>query len=49
MEAEAKIFQQLQAESEALDAENAKRPCPVPKPTGVIGRLLGFEEKGNEP
>lgn len=49
LEDEAKIFRQLQAESAVLDAENARRPCPVPKPTGAIGRLLGFEEKGDQP
>lgn len=42
---EAKLLQQLQAEAAALEQENARRECPVPKPRGALGRLLGFEEK----
>ena len=40
---EAALFQELQREAEALEKE--ARECPVPKPRGVIGRLLGFEEE----
>jgi len=51
LEEEAALFQQLQQEAEVLEKE--ARECPVPKPRGVIGYLLGFEEakpvlKGSE-
>ncbi|KAI5284001.1 hypothetical protein KEM55_001258, partial [Ascosphaera atra] len=36
-------FRQLQAEDKAKT--QAGRECPIPKPKGVIGRLLGFEEQ----
>lgn len=49
VEAEANIFNKLQAEADALESENARRPCPVPKPKGALGRLLGFEEKTDKP
>lgn len=42
---EAEILRQLQAEAAAFEQENARRECPVPKPKGVLGRILGFEEK----
>lgn len=38
---EAELFRQLQQEAEIL--EKQARECPVPKPTGWIGRVLGFE------
>lgn len=41
---EAELLQQLQAEAAARDQENARRPCPVPKPRGALGRFLGFED-----
>lgn len=44
MQKEAELLQQLQAEAAAMDQENARRPCPVPKPKGALGRLLGFED-----
>jgi len=44
LQKEAELLQQLQAEAAALDQENARRPCPVPKPRGALGRLLGFED-----
>jgi len=44
MQKEADLLQQLQAEAAARDQENARRPCPVPKPRGALGRLLGFED-----
>lgn len=43
LEEEAALFRDLQREAEALERE--ARECPVPKPTGIIGRLLGFEDK----
>ena len=42
MEEEAVLFQQLKEEAELL--EKQARECPVPKPTGWIGRALGFEK-----
>lgn len=46
---EAEIMRALQAETEAMEKENARRECPVPKPKEVLGRFLGFDgekEKG---
>lgn len=43
---EAALFQELQREAEALEKE--ARECPVPKPRGVLGRLLGFEVQEHE-
>lgn len=40
---EALLFQQLQKEAEALDKH--ARECPVPKPTGWIGKMMGFDKK----
>ena len=45
MQEEAEMLRQLQAEAAAHEDAKARRPCPVPKPKGVVGRLLGFEEK----
>lgn len=47
LQEEAGIMRALQAETEALEKENARRECPVPKPKGALGRFLGFngEEK----
>lgn len=43
---EAALFRELQREAEALEQEARQaRECPVPKPRGMIGRWLGFEEK----
>jgi cytochrome c oxidase assembly factor 2 len=41
MEDEAALFQQLKEEAELL--EKQARECPVPKPSGWVGRVLGFE------
>ena len=41
---EALLFRQLQQEAEALDKQ--ARECPVPKPTGWIGKMMGFNGKG---
>ena len=38
---EAELFRQLQAEAELLDKQ--ARECPVPKPKGWIGQMLGFQ------
>lgn len=43
MEDEAAILRQLQAEAAILQQDNARRECPIPKPKGVLGRVLGFE------
>jgi cytochrome c oxidase assembly factor 2 len=43
MAEEAALFAELQREAEALERE--ARECPVPKPKGFIGRILGFEDK----
>ena len=46
LEEEAALFRALQREAEALEKEAREaRECPVPKPKGILGRLLGFEEK----
>jgi len=39
---ETALFAQFQAEAKML--ERKARECPVPKPGGVLGRLLGFQE-----
>ena len=43
LEEEAALFRQFQAEAKILEKEGHQ--CPVPKPTGVLGRLLGFEDE----
>ena len=43
MQKEAELLRQLQDEAAARDEENARRECPVPKPKGALGRLLGFD------
>lgn len=46
LEEEAALFRELQREAEILEkADREARECPVPKPTGMLGRLLGFEDK----
>lgn len=45
LQEEAEILRALQSEHEALEKENARRECPVPKPKGVLGRFLGFNEE----
>ncbi|KAL2829963.1 hypothetical protein BDW59DRAFT_141538 [Aspergillus cavernicola] len=42
-EDEVSTFLQLEEEAERLS--NPGRECPVPKPTGVIGQLLGFSNR----
>ncbi|PGH36957.1 hypothetical protein GX50_00192 [[Emmonsia] crescens] len=34
-----------QMEEEARNLANIKRECPVPKPRGVVGQLLGFKNR----
>ncbi|KAJ9654469.1 hypothetical protein H2198_006478 [Neophaeococcomyces mojaviensis] len=43
LQEEAETLRQLQAEAAAIERENARRECPVPKPKGMLGRLLGLE------
>lgn len=46
LEVEATIFRELQAEAERLEKlEREKRVCPIPKPGGFVGRMLGFEDQ----
>jgi hypothetical protein len=44
MEAEAAALKMLQEEARKFEKE--ARVCPIPKPSGWIGRVLGFEESG---
>jgi hypothetical protein len=39
---EAALFRQFQHEAEMLEKE--AHACPVPKPGGVLGRILGFQQ-----
>ncbi len=44
LDEETALFEQLAAEASLLEAQaKAARECPVPKPTGWVGRVLGFE------
>jgi len=43
---EAALFRQFQQEAEMLEKE--ARACPVPKPGGAVGRLLGFQPDENK-
>lgn len=43
LEEEAALFRELQREAEALEREAGE--CPVPKPSGILGRLLGFTDR----
>ncbi|KAH0848475.1 hypothetical protein AYO21_00744 [Fonsecaea monophora] len=46
LDEEAALFRELQAEAELLEKEaRSARECPVPKPRGWVGRILGFEEQ----
>jgi len=40
------LFQQLEEESKVLQRE--ARECPVPKPRGWVGRMLGFDGQASE-
>lgn len=42
---EVSTFFQMEAEAEKL--ERIPRECPVPKPSGILGELLGFTDRGN--
>ena len=46
LEDEAALFRQFQGEAQMLEKE--ARECPVPKPGGVLGRLLGFQQDEKE-
>jgi hypothetical protein len=43
LQEEAQLFKRLQKEAETVERE--ARECPVPKPRGFVGRILGFEEQ----
>jgi cytochrome c oxidase assembly factor 2 len=43
LQEEAQVFKMLQQEAETLEKE--ARECPVPKPRGFVGRILGFQEQ----
>lgn len=43
LEEEAAILRQLQAEDLLIREQAERRECPVPKPRGAIGRLMGFD------
>ncbi|KAJ9216291.1 hypothetical protein DTO166G4_2223 [Paecilomyces variotii] len=38
----------LQMEEEAARLEKVGRECPVPKPGGIVGEILGFTSRGKE-
>ena len=42
LQQEAILFQQMQEEAIRLDVKG--RECPIPKPTGILGQMLGFED-----
>ncbi|RAH69599.1 uncharacterized protein BO66DRAFT_375200 [Aspergillus aculeatinus CBS 121060] len=39
----------LQLEAEAAELSQAGHQCPVPKPKGILGDLLGFTNRGETP
>lgn len=43
IEEEAALFRELQREAEILEKQS--RECPVPKPRGMLGRFLGFQDE----
>ncbi|EXJ55866.1 hypothetical protein A1O7_08797 [Cladophialophora yegresii CBS 114405] len=46
LEEEAALFRELAAEAEMLEKQaKLARECPVPKPRGWVGRILGFEDQ----
>ena len=46
LEVEAALFAELAAEAAVLEKQaKLARACPVPKPTGWLGRVLGFEDQ----
>lgn len=46
MDEDVSAFLQLEAEAKKLSEH--RRECPVPKPGGILGELLGFKTGGNE-
>lgn len=48
LQKEADTLRELQAEVAAKEEADARRECPVPKPKGVIRRLMGFEETNDK-
>ncbi|ETI21423.1 hypothetical protein G647_07770 [Cladophialophora carrionii CBS 160.54] len=46
LDEEAALFRELAAEAEMLEKQTKlARECPVPKPRGWVGRILGFEDQ----
>lgn len=43
---EVATFLQMEAEAESL--ARIGRECPVPKPRGIVGQLLGFSNNNND-
>ena len=43
---EVSTFLQLEAEAENLSQR--RRECPIPKPGGIVGELLGFKNQGDK-
>ncbi|KAK7927007.1 hypothetical protein PG985_004005 [Apiospora marii] len=41
-------FQSSNEDFDRLSSAQSKRECPVPKPGGVIGGLMGFKAKGDK-
>ena len=42
---EAELMKSIQAEADAIEKDITRSECPLPKPTGIVGRWLGFEEQ----
>jgi cytochrome c oxidase assembly factor 2 len=51
VEAEQIIPNESRSEDDSLmyAKDESKRECPVPKPTGLIGRVLGFKDTNRDP
>ena len=48
-DAEVSSGEQDATETESMDAVDKKqRECPVPKPGGLVGQMMGFEQKTKE-
>jgi cytochrome c oxidase assembly factor 2 len=42
-------FQDIEADIQGTMRQGAKRECPVPKPGGLVGEILGFRSESKEP
>lgn len=50
LDEEAALFRALAAEAEVLEHQAKQaRECPVPKPSGWVGRMLGFSQDSSSP